>query len=447
MNKHELSGEENTWQRNLDRRKFVATAAATSIASLPGANLSGQAEGENAEVIGPVLGHIDENRIFTFIRAPREGEVTLVVSDESNREVARLHGTAEWQNDLCVQFAITNLKPDSIYRGSFLNDKAQPLFAGAVFSARTPDEPENTDRVVLGMGSCVSSNKFDRIWRQIAAENVEGFCLLGDTPYIDSNDLAKNRANRREFWSTLPGLIELEKTIPFWGTWDDHDFGKNDSDGLMPKKADIRKAFIEYNAMSNYGENGEGIYSKFRRGPLEVWMLDDRWFSQTEPSFADPAQKTCLGEAQWRWLKKSLAASDAPFKMLCGGMVWYPKGNSEKDHWETYAAEREALFRYIREQKIPGVILVSGDIHVCRHHNYGPDALGYPLHEYVISPMHDRIIPALDVEHPARQWSETAKNVFLKVEATRDQLVATWIDMNGTKRYVSEVGAADLKAE
>ena len=89
-------------------------------------------------------------------------------------------------------------------------------------------------------------------------------------------------------------------------------------------------------------------------------------------------------------------------------------------------------------------MLVSGDIHVCRHHDYGSASLGYPLHEYVISPMHDKIIPSLDVKHSARKWSETAKNVFLKVDATKEKLVVTWVDMNGLKRYTKEVEAAAL---
>ena len=432
----------NTNQKLMTRRSFARTTALTSIGVMAAGNIFGQ--GADKKGIGPVLGHIDENRIFTFVRAPREGKIELIVTGGDSQEVARLYGIAETENDLCVQFEVSDLEPDTVYTGNFLDSKGKPLFEGAVFSARTPAKTKDIERVVLGMGSCVSSDKFDRIWGQIAAEKIEGFCLLGDTPYIDSNDLAKNRARRREFWSTLPGLVKLQKKIPFWGTWDDHDFGKNDSDGLMPKKRDIRKAFIEYSALANYGENEEGIYTNFRRGPVEVWLLDDRWFSQTAQSFADPSQKTCLGEAQWEWLKKSLRASDAPFKMLCGGMVWYPKGNTEKDHWETYAAEREALFRFIKQEKIPGVMLVSGDIHVCRHHDYGSASLGYPLHEYVISPMHDKIIPSLDVKHPARKWSETAKNVFLKVDATKEKLVATWVDMNGVKRYTTEVEAADL---
>jgi alkaline phosphatase D len=129
-------------------------------------------------------------------------------------------------------------------------------------------------------------------------------------------------------------------------------------------------------------------------------------------------------------------------------MVWYPKGNKEKDHWETYAAEREAIFAFIKSERIPGVMLISGDIHVSRHHDYGTERLGYPLHECVVSPMHASVIPSLDVKHEARVWSKPEPNVFLKVEAenlSKDpQLTATWINMAGKKLHRVEVSATQL---
>ena len=187
----------NTNQKLMTRRSFARTTALTSIGVMAAGNIFGQ--GADKKGIGPVLGHIDENRIFTFVRAPREGKIELIVTGGDSQEVARLYGIAETENDLCVQFEVSDLEPDTVYTGNFLDSKGKPLFEGAVFSARTPAKTKDIERVVLGMGSCVSSDKFDRIWGQIAAEKIEGFCLLGDTPYIDSNDLAKNRARRREF--------------------------------------------------------------------------------------------------------------------------------------------------------------------------------------------------------------------------------------------------------
>lgn len=430
-----------------NRRRFLRTSL--GVLSLPALAKGLPADQKGVTVpedVGPVLGHIDEGRICCFIRPKQAGKIGLILKDGSGRVVDRQQAEADPANDLCTHFTLGNLKPDTAYSAEFTGADGKPLFADSSFKTRTAPAPGKDTRVVLGLGSCVSSTRFDDLWKQVEKQRIDGFCLLGDTPYIDSNDLTVNRNARRLFWGHLPTLSSMARRIPFWNTWDDHDFGRNDSDGLMPKKENIRKAFLEYNALPSYGEGDQGIYMNFRRGPVEVWLIDDRWFSQTEASWADPAQKTCLGRKQWEWLKKSLKASTAPFKILCTGMVWYPKGNKEKDHWETYSGEREAIYSFIKDEKISGVVLVSGDIHVSRHHDYGSERLGYPLHECVVSPMHDSIIPALDVPHAARVWSKPEPNVFMTFQADSKTLEATWINMAGKKLHGFRVNAADLRA-
>ncbi|QDV31829.1 Alkaline phosphatase D precursor [Planctopirus ephydatiae] len=424
-----------------NRREFM-TAAGTLVMAT-GANPLLAADQPVREVIGPVLGHVDHQQAYLFCRAPGATSVRLSLENGQGQRILQLESAPEKAHDDCVTFSLQNLQPGTSYRGQLVTTGSTSLFGADNFDGKftftTPAAPETPATITLGLGSCVSSTEFDDLWNQIAAHKVDGFCLLGDTPYIDTNDLSRNRLARRKFWGTLPTLRMLATKIPFWNTWDDHDFGKNDSDGLMPKKEDIRQAFLEYNALANFGENNEGIYTSFHRGPVEVWLIDDRWFSQTASSWADPAQKTCLGQAQWDWLQRTLKASTAPFKILCTGMVWYPKGNKEKDHWETYSAERDALFAWIKQQQISGVMLISGDIHVSRHHVYGPERVGYPLHECVVSPMHASVNPSLDVQHPARVWSKPAPNVFLKLVASnlesQPKLTATWINRQGEELH------------
>lgn len=428
-----------------NRRRFLKT----SIGLLSLRGLAAAAEAAKPplpETVGPVLGHIDERRIFCFVRPKEPGKVTLILKDGSGRNVARQEAMADPAGDLCTHFRLENLTPDTVYTGQFFGADGKPLFADSEFRTRTAKAPQSIQKVILAMGSCMSTTSFDQLWKQVEEQRPDGFCLLGDTPYIDSNNLEKNRNARRMMWGNLPSLGSLAKKIPFWNTWDDHDFGKNDSDGLMPKKENIRQAFLEYNSLSSYGEDDKGIYTSFRRGPVEVWLIDDRWFSQTEASWADPAQRTCIGKTQWEWLKRTLKASTAPFKILCTGMTWYPKGNKEKDHWETYSSEREAIYSFIRDEKIPGVVLVSGDIHVSRHHDYGKERLGYPLHECVVSPMHNSVIPSLDVKHPARIWSKPEPNVFMTFSADARTLEATWFNMAGEKLHGFKLNAAELRA-
>ena len=149
----------------------------------------------------------------------------------------------------------------------------------------------------------------------------EAILLMGDTPYIDSYDLATVRQRHREFLH-IPELRPLLASLPVWGTWDDHDFGLNAHLGNSDPagKQRTRRAFTEYRALENFGEQNEGIYTRFRSGPIEVWLLDPRWFSRIGPSPVDAAKPTCFGPRQWDWLLKTLRASTAPFKLLAMGL-------------------------------------------------------------------------------------------------------------------------------
>jgi alkaline phosphatase D len=277
-------------------------------------------------------------------------------------------------------------------------------------------------------------------------EGIEGLVLLGDTPYINSSDLQVNRDRHREFLQ-MPTLASLGRHTPIWSTWDDHDFGGNDTDGNVADKETIRRVFAEYRANREFGDGKEGIYTRFRRGPLEVFVLDARYFAQTGASPVDPDKPTCLGSKQWSWLLAGLRESSADFKIIASGQIWDDKTNSEKDDWHTYAHEREALLDFIAAEKIPGVILMGGDIHASRALRY-PDRVGYPLWQFIVSPLHDRTIEQLNVPHPNLVWGEAEPNVFLRVTAddTGDQptLVATWIQMDGKRLHEVRLTADEL---
>ena len=76
---------------------------------------------------------------------------------------------------------------------------------------------------------------------------------------------------------------------------------------------------------------------------------------------------TLLGRRQWDWLRRELVASTAEVKILACGMIWneavYP---GKFDCWMAYPYERHALFRFLGENNISGVVLIGGDIHLSR---------------------------------------------------------------------------------
>ncbi len=412
---------------------FLILAVLVDVLSATG----NSAYADDSQDTGPLLGHVDTEHAAIWYRPSEAGEYTLLLKNplKDGSWTRSLSGKASVEHDLCITWQVDSLSPNTPYQYEIRKGGAQgPSVAGGPdFRFHTPDVFDKPCKVTLAFGSCASSTEFFEIWDQIDRQKVEGLVLLGDTPYIDSSDLEVNRTKHRKFLQ-IPTLAHLGRRTPIWGTWDDHDFGGNDTDGTVKDKDVIRSVFTDYRAHKQFGENGEGIYTRFRRGPVEVFLLDARYFAQTGQSPVDANKTTCLGKRQWTWLLKGLKNSTAPFKIIASGQIWDDKTNGEKDDWHTYSHERDALLDFIRDEKIKGVILMGGDIHASRALRYD-DRVGYPLWQFIVSPMHASTIPSLNVPHPNLVWGKPVPNVFLRVVADNRKeparLVATWLKMDG----------------
>lgn len=383
---------------------------------------------------GPFLGHVSENEVYLWLRGNVPGAYTVnLTCGAENHGVGKavLAGS-----EPCVSLAFTDLEPATECRYTVTLNGTE-VATGTVTTA-DPDERE----VRLAFASCVDERRFPEQpgWAAIQASDVDALCLLGDTPYIDSTDLEIQRRRYREFFA-IEGLAELLRSVPLYATWDDHDFGQNDTDGMLPGRVDSRRAFLEFHAGPSFGEGSEGIYSSFRRGPVEVFLIDARWFAGRHPSHIASGTPGLLGEAQWQWLTSKLEASDATFKLLCTGMIWNAATRPGKtDHWGTYIAERNALFRWIGEHDISGVVLVAGDIHrsrVIRHNT--TRRVGYELVELISSPLANTIIEAANAPHRGLEWDAGIPDSFLLVETVEQEagleLRARFMDSKGEQHH------------
>lgn len=372
-------------------------------------------------VIGPMLGHIDDESAVLWIRGNQAGIYHLRVWEkEGGRESERrLSQSVTAANDYCLHWRLLELAADRTYCYQFeYADK--PLFGEQLFEFKTSPRPDTPAKWTLAFGSCVDQDgHFEDVWKKIADSGADGMVLLGDTPYIDTTVEEQQRIKHRTFL-LQEGPAFLAQRIPFWGTWDDHDLGANNSNGNIHNRERTRQVFLDYRALAGYGESGEGIYTAFRNGPLEVFLLDTRYFARTAPSFCAPDQPTMLGLRQWEWLKAGLRSSTAPVKVLACGMTWDSKsGGKEADDWETFAYEREAIIDFIGANNIPGVVLVGGDIHCTQVMKYPTESrIGYPLYHIVTSPMHDRLIKEQEKEPDGKiLFARALPHTFLKLTA------------------------------
>lgn len=386
---------------------------------------------------------------MVWMRATTAAEFTLEVTPQAGGKPLLLKQNASEKDDLCIHWKVDGLKPGTPYRYRILEGKKE-IAADAGQVLTTAPKADAPAKVKLAISSCAKEDKGSRaVWERMASEEVDAVLLIGDTPYIDSTELEKQTKRHREF-AAVEEYQSLLKSRPCWWTWDDHDFAGNDSSGLAAGKENTRLVYTRYRPQKNFGDGKEGIYTSFRRGPVEAFLLDTRWFSMTGPSFASPHRPTMIGTQQWEWLQEKLLASTAPFKLLACGVIWDDKENSESDDWGTYKHELTAIQKFIGEKKIPGVILVGGDIHASRVLRYKTEkVVGYDLPQFIASPIHSSTIPSLNVYHPNLVRSAVEPHVFLRVEAdstvTPAEFHASLINKAGETVFSYHLTADDLQ--
>ena len=408
--------------------------------------------GRADDSVGPYLGAITKTEAHLLYSPGKEvAQLRLTISDDKGIVVANIGGKSESEHDFVAKFHITGLTPGSSYRYKIEKIEAGKaiLIAGGTegFQFATVPEQRRGQVVTAGFVSCVNDTT-DPVWQEMANHGLNLLCLGGDTPYADTGNLADLRKKHRHLLQR-PSLASLGKSVSVVGTWDDHDFGLNNANGKRDAalKGNTRRALMEYRAHDQFGSGNEGIYHKADHGALEVFLLDARWYSQTSASPIDPNQSTCFGNSQWKWLLEELRQSKAPFKVLLQGQIWQDKKNGETDDMHTYYAERDALFDFIKKEKISGVVLVGGDIHVSRYLMH-PQRLDYNLHDFIISPGHTSVIPSLNVYHQDLEWSHVKPNQFLIMSAdtrkTVPVLTVKFMDKNGKENLVKTLSLDEL---
>ncbi len=123
------------------------------------------------------------------------------------------------------------------------------------------------------------------------------------------------------------------------------------------------------------GKEQPGCFFDFTIGDVHFIMIDGRYYRNSKG-------KNMLGEFQQTWLLNTLAASKSQFKVLCSGTLWTEKADKKgRDSWQGFSKDRDEIFALIRDRKIPGVFLLSGDRH--RHEMFKMEFnAGYPLYEF-----------------------------------------------------------------
>lgn len=94
-----------------------------------------------------------------------------------------------------------------------------------------------------------------------------------------------------------------------------------------------------------------------------------------------------LGEEQWKWLEKTLSTSKSRFHIIGSGIQITPFQKPVQESWSSHPHSRQRLFDLFAKHRVPGVILLSGDVHYSEVLKVPTNCsgTGYPVYEFTSS--------------------------------------------------------------
>lgn len=279
------------------------------------------------------------------------------------------------------------------------------------------DAPSDKFTIGFGGGSgYVPEN--ERMWDTIGAIEPRALLLLGDNVYIDDPETPEMQRFHYYRRQSQPEWGKLAKAVPIYSIWDDHDFTTNDGWGgpdiEKPSwKRDVWEIYKENwdNPYYGGGKENPGCWFDFRIGNVHFIMIDGRYYRES-PKDKSPSM---LGPVQMKWLKKTLTDKPATFKVICSNVPMAPKVKpGSKDTWDGYSDERSAIYQFIADQKLPGVVILSADRHRSDAYKVDTEIEGmYPLFEFSSSRLTNQHVHKL-IDHSLFGYNE--KQSFGRVD-------------------------------
>jgi alkaline phosphatase D len=299
--------------------------------------------------------------------------------------------------------------------------KLIPLAVALLLTANSiaADSPTIT---TIAFGSCSRQDQPQPILDLVSARNPDLFIYLGDNIYGDTFDMDVLRA-KYQMLADKPEFQRLKKSTQIIATWDDHDYGADDSGRRYRRKEESKEIFLEFfeEPEDSPRRKHDGIYTSYTFGPkgkrVQVILLDLRTFrSDIDRSKTPPEREhagpyapttgrdvTLMGNQQWKWLKKQLK-QPADVRII-GSSVQFAAEFHGWESWANFPDERKRFIDLIDKTHANGVILLSGDMHYGELSRMTTD-VPYPLYDFTSSGIN------LEWKHPMENIHRMGETEF-----------------------------------
>lgn len=236
----------------------------------------------------------------------------------------------------------------------------------------------------IAFGSCASETQPQPILDLVVKHKPDVFVYLGDNIYGDTYDMKVLQAKYDSLFAK-PEFQRLKKNVKIVATWDDHDYGWNDSGKWYPYKNESKKLFLDFfdEPANSQRRKQEGIYTSYlfegRGRKVQLILLDNRSFRSNlrlyrgelshESKYFYPLDyyphqiedSVFLGEKQWKWLEEELK-KPADIRLIGSGSQFSISYNGY-EAWANFPHEQQRMLELIKKTKANGVVFITGDVH------------------------------------------------------------------------------------
>lgn len=271
-------------------------------------------------------------------------------------------------------------------------------------ATKTPVAENNSQTIsadndfTIAFGSCNRQNVENKLWPAVFEHSPDVWIWGGDIIYADTDDMQK-MANDYKLQKEQAHYQQLRKNTKVIGTWDDHDYGKNDAGEEYLQKEESQQLLLDFLDVpkNDPRRSQHGVYHaevfKTDKGSVKVIVLDTRYFrtaltkSTTNSRRYQPnnyGEGSILGETQWMWLSKELKNSKADFNIIVSS-IQVLSGEHQFEKWANFPHETDRLLQLIGDSNAKGTFVISGDRHISEFSKTSINNLEYPLIDFTSS--------------------------------------------------------------
>lgn len=423
----------------------------------------------NEIVAGPMLGYAEHQEAFVWLEAVGTNYELHFKADTGGFKRANHEIYPSVDNASIYHFTLSGLQPGTRYTYKIMAGNEVVDSNRSLITRHLWDHVYEQDTTQFLLGSCAYINddpdagpdaygQDPRIFETMGSEDADFMIWLGDNNYLQEADWtsAFGINYRYQKCRKIPEIQALLANMNHYAIWDDHDYGPNDADGTYELKDEALRTFQKYWGNKTYGtRETAGIFSKFEVADAEFYLMDDRYHRAPNNMPDDSEDKHFFGREQLEWLKQSLVSSPRRFnfRFICvGNQVLNPV--NEYECYTHFEKEWQELMDFIVEQKIPGVIFLSGDRHLSEINAYKPKGF-YTLLDVTSSPLTSRpfrsVTEKKEFNNPARiEGSLYTEQTYMKVTLSgsykdyKRAVTFTQMDIDGNEHWSYTVTQQDL---